>query len=163
MSSDESVSIVASSFTDSVLVEIEDREEDIDAETLNEVVERVKDGYRQDAERKIIDITKQKEQSDSKQLSTINHIKSCIQIVARIISSTVFWITAGMVLFAIFCSLPLGYKITNLILLIVFWIAMAILTCLTILGRLYGTNLKQLQDNLQFKIEQLLAKWLIDN
>ena len=136
---------------------MEDREEDIDADSLTEVVERVKDGYRQEAEKKIIDITRQKEQSDSKQLSTVNHIKSRIETISYIISSGFFWVAAAIVLVGVFYSLPLGLKITNLALLICFWIAVIFVTCLTVLGRLYGTNLKQLQ----LKIQQWLIKWLI--
>lgn len=161
LSSDESVSIVASSFTDRVLVEMEDREEDMDAASLTEVVDRVKDGYRQEAEKKIIDITRQKEQSDSKQLSTVNRIKSRSQKIACMISSAVFWVATAIVLVGVILMLPLGLKITNLALLIFFWIAVIFVTCLTVLGRLYGTNLKQLQDYLQLIIQQWLIKWLI--
>jgi hypothetical protein len=161
LSSDESVSIVASSLSDSVLVEMEDREEDIDAESLTEVVERVKDGYRQEAEKKIIDITRQKEQSDSKQLSTVNRIKSRSQTIACVISSAVFWVATVIVLVGVFCLLPLGLTITNLAVKICFGIAVIFVTGLTVLGRLYGTHLKQLQDYLQLKIQQWLIKWLI--
>lgn len=161
LSSDETVSIVASSLSDSVLVEMEDREEDMDADSLDEVVERVKDGYRQDSEKKIVDITRQKEQSDSTYLSTLNHIKSRIQTISYVISRGVFWIAATVILVGVFLMMPIGLRINNLLLLICFWIVVIFVSCSTVLSLFYGIHLQQLRDNLQLKIQQYLNKWLI--
>jgi hypothetical protein len=158
LSSDEVTAIVASSLTDQILVE-EEIDEDSDADTLSEVVERVKQSYvnRQDAEVKAA--------RDAAEVSEVSErqLRTRIENRARSISAVVSWAIAGV----LGLSFVVGTIITTLSAVdgtkpgtVALVLAILPLAVAGLCSLLWGFHVKAWRRALQARIEQLLCGWL---
>jgi len=178
LSSDEAVAVVASELTDTLLSRFDD-DVDVDAETIGEVVERVREHYQADARQAILDAeqrvasrlavateakkeaeeeTKRREE-DLRKL--ILGIRSRSQNWARRISWGSFILVAIVVVFGSSVSVAEVIGTHSTVGKIAGYVVSGFVWVLGIVGLLWGGYLAQWRTYLEDRIERSLRAWIL--
>lgn len=149
LSSDESVAIVASSMIENELVELEITEDEIDSNSVNEVVNRVKDDYRKQAQKVI-------EQKDTK----IQNIQESFEKLSKGCSYILFYflgfcIALGSVLLLPNVMEKFGIGILG-------WVLAILIICLTVYSLIFGFTLNKFRENIESIIGKKLNNWFLN-
>ena len=174
VSSEEAVAVVASSLTDARLAEV-DSEDDVDAATVAEIVERVRDSHALEAKAltsRAEDQTRQAtEAKDAAELRAEHHaeehrqlalrITGRITTIARWAARIVFWASASVLTAGVVLTLPGMFPTTSGIGLAFSWAAAVLLALATLIGMFWGGYLAQAQRTLEGYIASRLRGWFV--
>lgn len=150
LTSDESVAIVASDLIETELANLEDHEEDVDSNSVGEIVERVKHNY--DVE------SKEREQKLKSEIQTKNQeigvIDSNIILFSKRITNFTFYIIALIIILGSFYILPGVSEMLNLGL----WgyFLATLIAILTAIALISGFKLKDYKKNMIKKVQSKL-------
>ena len=152
VSSDETVAILANQFTDVYLSRLEDHftdEEDIDSDSLNEVIERVRASYAADAQDHAVKAKHATEQQRNLQL----HVHQQADKLAAIITKGILWVLALVVIAALFLSLLDSPGSAPLI-------ARLLLLVLNAVSLLFGFYIFKHRASFQARLAAWIRHWL---
>ncbi|MEW5929505.1 MAG: hypothetical protein AB1941_18780 [Gemmatimonadota bacterium] len=181
ISSDEAVAIVVSDLTDQTLAEVEVSDPDLDAETLTEVVERVKASYKEEAKASIevirteadqhvtaaklevANAVAEKNNAEASRAQIISAVEQRIGRIAHAVSSTIAGLLAMAVVLGVLILFP---KVFDVISPRIKWLGMGlagVASVLTILGLLYGIHVGQIRGRIKSIVQRRLRRWLISD
>ena len=152
VSSDETAAILANQFTDVYLSRLEDHftdEEDIDSDSLNEVIERVRASYAADAQDHAVKAKHATEQQRNLQL----HVHQQADKLAAIITKGILWVLALVVIAALFLSLLDSPGSAPLI-------ARLLLLVLNAVSLLFGFYIFKHRASFQARLAAWIRHWL---
>ena len=158
LSSDEVTAILANGLTDGVLVDLE-IDQDSDAATLDEVVQRVKDSYQRKAN---ADVRAARTELLQQQAETVR-LESRLHSRSELAGDVVSWTLAVLVLASFAAGLALGiYRVVDgskpgLLEILLAAIPLAIGT---LLGLAIGFNLKTWRANVAQRVGEAVLRWL---
>jgi hypothetical protein len=158
LSSDDATAVVASGLTDRILVE-QGIDEDSDAATLSEVVERVRESYRAgaDAELREARLAADKSQAEALQL------QAALESRSRRVASVLSWIVATLLATSLIVGTVLtlvqavGPSSISIIALVLFVIPLAVFG---LMGLLSGFHVAALRRELELLLARRIRHWL---
>ena len=157
LSSDEVTAIVASELADRVLLEA-DIDDDSDASTLSEVVDRVKADYRAEASLEVASAKAAAEVSEAEALRIRNHLEGRARLIAKISC----WALAGVVALALFAATA-----TTIVIAVkgespgALWVVITVILAAAGLASLYwGIHLNGARQWLEERVARRLKGWM---
>lgn len=179
ISTDEALAVVVSSLTDQALAEMEDSDPDPDADSLTEVVERVKGSYRAEAEALIATTQQEAAQevatardevkkaridqaaAEVNRVEVIDAVDGKLKQVATLVS----WLVEGIgALLLVLGSVALFPPVLDRIdpkLQVLGWVLAGLVSLFALLGSLRGVHLRQIRTRLRDGVHTRLRNWLL--
>jgi hypothetical protein len=171
LTTDEAVAIVASELTEPLLSTIDD-DHDPDADSLTEVVERVRASYRADLEAAFegerglaasaLDQAVSETLSITREHSILKaRLDSRVVKIAHAIAQGVFIVGVVLLLVAVIVVLPGVLERVAGWLRTLSWIAIGLSTILTLYGALYGGHLRELRDRFEGVLASAVRRLIV--
>jgi hypothetical protein len=159
LSSDETTAIVASELTERMLVDVELTDDDDDASSLSEVIDRVKVTYKQQSEEEVVDAKRSAERIAAKERRLRSHVEGRARSVATRVSYVValavgLSFTVGTIISANDAASGQTPSVGVLVL-AVFPLALGGLCSL-----FWGFHLRAWMNWLQLRLEQWATTWM---
>lgn len=174
LSSDEAVAVVASSLTDARLAEV-DSEGDVDAATVADIVERVRESHALEAQaltgraeeqtrqateaRKAAELRAEHHAEERRQLEL--RVVARIDAIARYVALGVFWAGALVLIAGVCLTLPGRFPESSGLWLLVAWVVVGVVALASVAGLLWGGYLAQAQRALEAYASRCLREWFV--
>jgi hypothetical protein len=174
LTSEEAVAVVASALTDARLADV-DSDEEVDATTVAEVVERVRDSYVREAEAATARATEEAhrhaQERQEAETAAIREVEARRQLRLRVYSRTdllarwlgrgAFWALAVVIVVGLILTLPGILPESPGWVRVLAWVAMTVFAVATICGLLWGHYLSGAQLALGSRMSRWLREWFV--
>lgn len=174
LTSDEAVAVVASALTDARLADLEDDEE-VDAATVAEVVERVREGYVLEAKaataRATEEATRHAQERQAAETAALREVEARRQLRLRIYNRTdflarwlahgAFWLLALVIVVGLVFTLPGMLPGSSGWARVLVWIAITVFSLASAWGLLWGVYLSHAQLALESRVSRWLREWFV--
>ena len=175
ISTDEAATIVASRLTDEALASAEEADEDLDAESLDEVVYRVRAKYKDEAKQEVEKARREvsqrerkaderveealRERSDAERKADVlkSNVAGQADRIANVLSTAVFWVGAIIVFTAAFLLLPDVVEELGVPALVVYAV-LSLMSLFTAGNLLYGWTLSDQREDLRHFLRNRIEK-----
>ena len=158
VTSDEAAAILASSYLDEYLSDAED-EDDTDTDSIIEIIDRVKAGYRADADSRVLEAKRDALAEGERARQIELQVKGFAELIGKIVSQVTISLAGVLILIGLALCLPglfdlwPGPSWTG-------WIAIATFGGLTALSLFRGTALKDIPRKIQSTIAERIEKYI---
>lgn len=161
LSSDESIAIVVSELIEPALAEVEERDDDLDAASLTEIVERVKESYKEEAAKSIAAAVAEANRERRRREEVIAQVEDRSKQIARRVSTAIFGCLAWVILLGVILMLPNMWNLQGILPTVLVWTVIIVVTVISYASLVLGVHVKQLRTNCEAWLSRRICVWLL--
>jgi len=153
LTTEESVAIVASKMIEKELITYEDDENEIDSNSIYEIVSKVKDDYRKEA----IKVQGQLENDLLQKNNTLKNVDNNISYISKIVANIFFWFSVSVIVLGSIFLFPNIFDQFNIG--VVGYVLPAIIIILTAYSLIFDFRLWEIKNKVENFIKEKLLAW----